>query len=70
MKVLVKYLHPVYVEIDLDDGAVERVVVDDEASVAPDEVVDLTRGAVADDVHDRVLTIAETDTCPSSEFGW
>lgn len=70
MKVLVKYTYPVYVEIDLDEGAVGRVVVDDEASAAPDEVVDLARDAVADDVHDRALAITETDTWPSWELGW
>lgn len=70
MKVLVKYMYPVYVEIDLDEAAVGRVVVDDEASAAPDEVIDLARDAVADEVHDRALAIAEADTWPSWEFGW
>lgn len=70
MKVLVKYMYPIYAVVDLDEGAVTRVVVDDEAPSSPVEAFDLSLGALDVRAREQALAIAESDTWPSWDYGW
>jgi len=70
LKVLVRYMCPIYAVVDLDEDAVTRVVVDDEAPSAPVEAFGLSLEALGAQDRDQALAIAESDTWPSWDCGW
>lgn len=71
MKVLVQIMYPVCVEIDLYEGAVGRLSSIMKHPLRPtrSSILRRARGAVADDMHDRALAIADA-ALNSWEFGW
>ena len=70
MTVFVRYMYPIYAEVDLDEGEVVRVVVDDEASSQPIEVLDDALDPAGPNVRDAALQIAESALWPSWDYGW
>ncbi|MGI8710748.1 MAG: hypothetical protein ACR2LA_07140 [Acidimicrobiales bacterium] len=70
MTVFVRYVYPIYAEVDLDEGEVVRVVVDDEAPSQPIEVLDAALDPVGPDVRDIALRTAESALWPSWDYGW
>lgn len=70
MTVFVRYMYPIYAEVDLDEGEVVRVVVDDEASSQAIEVLDDALDPVAPAVRDAALQTAESTLWPSWDYGW
>lgn len=70
MSVLVKYTYPIYAEVDLDEGAVVRVVVDDEATSQAIEVLDDDFDLVSSDLRETALRVAESTIWPSWDYGW
>ncbi|MBP7404063.1 MAG: hypothetical protein KA973_03960 [Candidatus Microthrix sp.] len=70
MTVTVKYMYPIYAEVDLVEGAVVRVAVDDEASSQAVEVLDGALDPVGPDVRDAALRVAESTLWPSWDYGW
>ena len=70
MTVMVKYMYPVYAEVDLVEDAVVRVAVDDEASSQAVEVLDRALDPVRTDVRDAAIQVAESTSWPSWDYGW
>lgn len=70
MAVYVRYLYPIYAEIDLDEGDVARVVVDDEAPSQAADVLDESLRPVGPGVKAAALQIAESALWPSWDYGW
>lgn len=72
MAVFVRYMYPIYAEVDLDEGDVVRVVVDDESPSVRPEVLDdaLHPVPVNSEVKEAALRIAESAMWPSWEYGW
>ncbi len=70
MTVFVRYMYPIYAEVDLDEGEVVRVVVDDESPSQAIEVLDDALDPAGPDVRDVALGIAESGLWPSWTYGW
>lgn len=70
MTVFVRYMYPIYAEVDMDEGHVVRVVVDDEAPSQAIEVLDDSLNPVGPDLRDAALQIAEPTMWPSWDYGW
>lgn len=70
MPVYVRYMYPIYAEVDLDEQDVVRVVVDDEHPSQPIEVLDDSFRPVSGALKDAALEVAESITWPSWDYGW
>lgn len=70
MPVFVRYMYPIYAEVDLDEGDVVRVVVDDEFPSVDPEVLDDALNPVNSEVKGAALRIAESAMWPSWDYGW
>lgn len=70
MTMFVRYMYPIYAEVDLDEGEVVRVVVDDESSSQAIEVLDDALDPAGPGVGDAALRIAESALWPSWDYGW
>jgi hypothetical protein len=68
--VFVRYMYPIYAEVDLDEGDVVRVVVDGESPSVDPEVLDDAPNPVTSEVKDAALRIAESAMWPSWDYGW
>lgn len=63
-------MYPIYAEVDLDEGQVVRVVVDDEAPSHAIETLDDALDPVGGEVREAALQIAESTLWPSWDYGW
>ena len=70
MTVYVRYLYPIYAEIDLTERDVIRVIVDDESPSQPVELLDASMTPVALDVRASAIQVAESSVWPSWDYGW
>jgi hypothetical protein len=70
MTVYVRYLYPIYAEVDLDERDVVRVIVDDESPSQPVEVLDTSLAPVASDIRAVAIEVAESSMWPSWDYGW
>jgi hypothetical protein len=68
--VFVRYLYPIYAEVDLEEREVVRVVVDDEAPRPEMLVLDGDLHEVTADVRAAAIEIAEDTLWPSWDYGW
>lgn len=70
MRVYVRYMYPIYAEVDLDEQDVVSVVVDDEHPSQPVDFLDDEFRPAPTELRDRALQIAESMTWPSWDYGW
>jgi len=63
-------MYPIYAEVDLDEGDVVRVVVDDEAPSQAVDVLDDSLNPVGPEVKEAALRIAESRLWPSWDYWW
>lgn len=68
--VFVRYVYPIYAEVDLDEREVIRVVVDDEAPRPEMLVLDADLHEVTVEVRAAAIEIAEDTLWPSWDYGW
>jgi hypothetical protein len=66
----VRYMYPIYAEVDLDSRAVVRVIVDDEHPSVPVEVLDDSFQPRPGVQTDDALQVAESVDWPSWDLGW
>jgi hypothetical protein len=69
VRVYVEYQVPVLVEVDLDEGEVVAVCVEDEQVDGPRGVIVLDPGGLSTASTARAIAIAEGDSWPAWEFG-
>jgi len=69
VRVYVEYQVPVLVEVDLDEGEVVAVCVDDERADGPTGVIAFDPAGLSTASTARAIAIAETDSWPAWEFG-
>jgi predicted DNA-binding antitoxin AbrB/MazE fold protein len=70
VSVFVRYMYPICAEVDLEEGEVVRVVVDDESPSQAVEVVDDSLQPVSAELKDAAVQVAESTTWPSWDYGW
>lgn len=70
MSVFVRYLYPIYAEVDLEEREVVRVVVDDEAPREEVVVLDADLRQTSPEIRAAALAIAEDTLWPSWDYGW
>jgi hypothetical protein len=65
----VRYQADIWVEVDLDEDDVVRVVVDDQTMTVPVEVVDRGAAPAAAEGRARAQAIADSRDWPSWDYG-
>jgi hypothetical protein len=70
MTVLVKFMYPVYAEVDLDSRNVLRVVVDDESPAGTVEVLDDDLAPADDATRAGAISIVQEASWPGWTYGW
>ena len=66
----ITYSASVYVEVDRDEGTIERVVVMDEDLGAPTEITDSDDRPVSTEVADELKALVDEVEWPAWQFGW
>lgn len=69
-EVILETTVPVFVTVDLDEGVVTEVHVNDEAPMTYGEVAESGDGPATSEERQSAIDLAESEMWPAWEFGW